>query len=179
MHITTPVRHLSLNILAVFLICFMKLWLLMSKPLYPDNINWINSFQMVVVWSSNKILAKAILILPQCSTAHRAEMRWALYTLNLVRATFICFSSFIFLLFIFHCWLDCIFYGIVSFCIQMMNQFHRESWKSVWIIWKYCKVLNFHEKLLNSELKWHEGIGGYLLPSPLEKYILCLIVHWC
>ena len=163
MHITTPVRHLSLNILAVFLICFMKLWLLMSKPLYPDNINWINSFQMVVVWSSNKILAKAILILPQCSTAHRAEMRWALYTLNLVRATFICFSSFIFILFIFHCVLDCIFYGIVSFCIQMMNQFHRESWKSVWIIWKYCKVLNFHEKLLNSELDWHDGIGGYLL----------------
>ena len=105
------------------------------------------------------------------------EQRWALNTLNLDRATFICFSSFIFLLFIFHCWLDCIFYGIVSFCIQMMNQFHRESWKSVWIIWKYCKVLNFHEKLLNSELKWHDGIGGYLQTSPLEKYILCLIVH--
>ena len=105
------------------------------------------------------------------------ELKWALNTLNLVRATFICFSSFIFLLFIFHCWLDCIFYGIVSFCIQMMNQFHRESWKSVWIIWKYCKVLNFHEKLLNSELKWQNGIGWYLQTSPLEKYILCLIVH--
>ena len=131
---------------------------------------------MAVVWSSNKILSKAILIPPQCSTAHRAEMSFEHSKFG-YRATFICFSSFIFLLFIFHCWLDCIFYGIVSFCIQMMNQFHRESWKSVWIIWKYCKVLNFHEKLLNSELKWHDGIGGYLQTSPLEKYILCLIVH--